>query len=301
MNGKPVYEVGRVYDSIPPASKFYSNIEKYASNYYRTRNRTYSESLDPIKNTVDDIGDELIVHYMKTDARQGLKFLDVGGATGKGILSIEKRLCIELEKHIMDIDRVSVDEATKRDIHAIQGNVIDGLPYDKETFDAISLRWVLSGIPPDKRKGLIAEINRVLKPKGIFYLEDEKYGEFAGDKEFFEEILKPLGYDKGTLFIGIFESTGLESQIPKDVPKSILDASDRNPAYRLISLPMGATPLQLDRVEQMVDGFFNLEKVYFIGAFDEQRVGRVISTDKTEIKTRYQNTAGILMAILNKK
>jgi hypothetical protein len=64
---------------------------------------------------------------------------------------------------------------------------------------------------------------------------------------------------------------------------------------------MGVTPLQLDRVEQMVDGFFNLEKVYFIGAFDEQRVGRVISTDKTEIETRYQNTWGILMAILKKK
>jgi ubiquinone/menaquinone biosynthesis C-methylase UbiE len=148
MNGKPVYEVGRVYNSIPPASEFYSNIEKYASNYYRMRNRTHSE-LDPIKNTVADIGDGLIVHYMKTDARQGLKFLDIGGATGKGMLSIEKRLCIELEKHIMDIDRVSIDEATKRGIHAIQGNVIDGLPYDKETFDAISLRWVLSDIPPD--------------------------------------------------------------------------------------------------------------------------------------------------------
>ena len=42
-----------------------------------------------------------------------------------------------------------IDEAAKHGIHAIQGNVIDGLPYDKETFDAISLRWVLSSIPPD--------------------------------------------------------------------------------------------------------------------------------------------------------
>ena len=97
-----------VYDNIPPAHEFFPNIDQYARDYFRLRNITYSEGPDRIKDAADNTANGLIANHLRVYAKQGLKLLDIGGANGRKILDIEKRLGTILEKYIFDIDSGSV-------------------------------------------------------------------------------------------------------------------------------------------------------------------------------------------------
>ena len=56
-----------------------------------------------------------------------------------------------------------------QNIEFIQKNILDGLPFQDNSFDYVHQRFLIAGIPLDKLQDLVNEIVRVLKPGG--YLE----------------------------------------------------------------------------------------------------------------------------------
>ena len=96
--------------------------------------------------------------------------LDVGCGTGA--------LCSVL--HEMGLDVTGVDpaqnmlHAAKRQpentsINFLQANVLDGLPFDDQSFDVSIASYVAHGMPQQERARLYAEMRRVTKSKVIIY------------------------------------------------------------------------------------------------------------------------------------
>ncbi|CAG8755828.1 26565_t:CDS:2, partial [Gigaspora margarita] len=69
----------------------------------------------------------------------------------------------------MDISQVQPEENIPPNVEFIQGNLLERLPFDDNTFDFIFQRFLFVGIPADKWPSVINELVRILKPGG--YLE----------------------------------------------------------------------------------------------------------------------------------
>ena len=59
----------------------------------------------------------------------------------------------------------------------VQANLLDGLPFEDDTFDYVFQRILVSSIPRDKWPSVVKELIRVLKPGG--YLEVSNVGIFG--------------------------------------------------------------------------------------------------------------------------
>src|SRR5688572_22182536 len=69
----------------------------------------------------------------------------------------------------MDISPVIPQGVKPQNIEFIQGNILNGLPFQDNSIDYVHQRLLIAAIPSDRWQGLIDEIVRVLKPGG--YLE----------------------------------------------------------------------------------------------------------------------------------
>jgi SAM-dependent methyltransferase len=56
-----------------------------------------------------------------------------------------------------------------RNVFFVQGDILDGLPFEDNTFDFVHQRFLLFAYPLDKWQNVINDMVRVLKPGG--YLE----------------------------------------------------------------------------------------------------------------------------------
>ncbi|CAG8805059.1 31687_t:CDS:2, partial [Gigaspora margarita] len=57
----------------------------------------------------------------------------------------------------------------------VKANVLDGLPFDNNTFDFVFQRYLVSGYPKEKWPYVINELVRVLKPGGYLELSEFSY------------------------------------------------------------------------------------------------------------------------------
>ncbi len=69
----------------------------------------------------------------------------------------------------MDISSVISQETKPQNVKFIQGNILDGLPFQDNSVDYIHQRYLAAAIPYDKWPSLINDMVRALKPGG--YLE----------------------------------------------------------------------------------------------------------------------------------
>ena len=77
---------------------------------------------------------------------------------------------------------------------------IDELPYEANSFDAVVSHGVLDHVPMELAKRAAAEVNRVLKPNGLFYcdlrsVEDFEFGD--GDQVALNTFVVSEGYEQG--------------------------------------------------------------------------------------------------------
>jgi SAM-dependent methyltransferase len=286
---------------ILDAETYFPTMDQVAKDFFTLWNRIpLTERHKKVIDTVDGLIAEDITSY----AERRLKFLDVGGSNGSRILDIERRLPFGLEKHLIDIDGDSVAEAKERRIKALQLDVGQKIfPYEDETFDAVSLFWVLEHMHPDRHNHVIEEIYRVLKPGGILYLQDDIYGDNLGYKQAFEFGLKPKGYEEGTFFLGIFEPTGRESRFPEEIRQLIHSASDADPAYKLLRRMYGRA-FSLSTLEKTTCSHFgDPEGIHLIELHDSQRAGTILASGKEDVKRyrRAQKEWAVFLAVLKKK
>src|SRR5688572_8809464 len=69
----------------------------------------------------------------------------------------------------IDISPVIPQGIKPQNVDFVHGNILDGLPFQDNTFDYVHQRLLIVGIPLDQWQGLVDEMVRVLKPGG--YLE----------------------------------------------------------------------------------------------------------------------------------
>jgi ubiquinone/menaquinone biosynthesis C-methylase UbiE len=69
----------------------------------------------------------------------------------------------------VDISPVIPQGIKPQNVEFVLANVLDGLPFQDDSFDYVHQRFLIAGIPSDKWQDVVDEIVRVLKPGG--YLE----------------------------------------------------------------------------------------------------------------------------------
>ena len=277
------------------ADAYFQRIEKIASEFFQLRSQIPLTSAH--HNVIATVNEE-IAGDMQEYARDEFRFLDVGGSSGRRLLDIEDRLRrlkgIGLEKHIVDIDRRSVEEARANGIDARQLDLTqERFPFVDETIDSVFSGWTFEIIPPYRHRHVASEIHRVLKPEGRFYFQDDKYGEGEKNTKHYKEALKPRGYMPGTFFYGVFE-------VPQDfVPQktdSIHPTSDQNPNSKLIGEPMYGKGFSLDEIKELADGHFGIEKAILIN----NRSGEIMGSGEESFR-RLADDWAVFLAVLRKK
>ncbi len=72
----------------------------------------------------------------------------------------------------IDISPIQPSQIKPENFTFIQANLLDGLPFEDNSFDFVFQRLLVSSIPRDKWPFVVGELTRVLKPGG--YLEVKK-------------------------------------------------------------------------------------------------------------------------------
>lgn len=274
------------------AKDYFQRIGQIASEFFPLRSQI---PLTPTHNRIIQAVNGEIIKDMQTYARNGLRFLDVGGSSGGRVLDIEDRLKdVKLEKYIVDVDGRSVAEARAKGINARQLDLTqERFPFGDETIDSVFSGWTFEIIPPYKHGHVAGEIHRVLKPGGRFYFQDDKYGEGEAKSEHYNKVLKPRGYKPGTFFYGIFE-------VPSDFKPlartdSIHPTFDRDPSSILIGEPMYGKGFSFDEIKELADGRFGIEKTLLIN-----RAGEIMGSGEEDFR-KFADDWAVFLAVLRKK
>lgn len=97
--------------------------------------------------------------------------LDFGGGVGVSLPYLSEYFP-EAELTLADVSRRSLDYAERRDIPRVKTLHFDGenLPLPNGQFDAVVAACVFHHIPETEHIALMAEIRRVLRPGGLFFI-----------------------------------------------------------------------------------------------------------------------------------
>ncbi len=103
-----------------------------------------------------------------------LTALDLGCGTGAVTLHLAARgiavQAIDHSPEMIEIARQKAERAGLSELISFRVGDIRELPFQNEAFDGVTCQRVLHHIPDPSR--VLAEVNRVLKPGGFFYLSD---------------------------------------------------------------------------------------------------------------------------------
>jgi ubiquinone/menaquinone biosynthesis C-methylase UbiE len=111
--------------------------------------------------------------------KPGDKVLDVGCGTGDLTLTAKKYAGASGSAYGIDASPEGIDIARKKAKRSSSAAVfeiglIEKIAYPDATFDVVISRLVIHHLPDDLKRRGIAEIFRVLKPGGLFFLADFK-------------------------------------------------------------------------------------------------------------------------------
>lgn len=134
----------------------FNTIAPFYGLFYKAQKKHYAK-------IIEDMGNKLDLTAFKTA-------LDVGCGTGA--------LCSVLNE--MGLEVTGVDPAEKmlniarskpenKAIRFIEANAVEGLPFDRKTFDISLASYVAHGLQPNERKQMYAEMSRVTSLKVIIY------------------------------------------------------------------------------------------------------------------------------------
>ncbi|KAI8810040.1 S-adenosyl-L-methionine-dependent methyltransferase [Cladochytrium replicatum] len=122
------------------------------------------------------VREEFRVNYLgvtKEDLLRGLSVLDIGCGTGIWLAEMNR----DFPKgtyHGVDISATAwaetFNELSAGKINLTKANILEGLPFEDNTFDYVHQQLLVAGLPQAHWPNVIAEIRRVLKPGGVIDL-----------------------------------------------------------------------------------------------------------------------------------
>ena len=135
------------------------------------------EWMNPDRLNFKDITDfVLYIRHKKAydfvkDEIKNKKILEIGCGSGFGSNILSDYAS---EVYAIDIDRDAIEKAKennkKRNIKFYNIDVLDGLPFDRNSFDSVVCFQVFEHIDPRKTKRFLSEIERILKSSGKLFL-----------------------------------------------------------------------------------------------------------------------------------
>jgi len=142
--------------------------------------RFYKSQKKRFASVLEDMKDVLSTEQYST-------VLDVGCGTGALCDVLEERgfapTCVDPAQKMLD---TAAKKQGVRSIKYINANVLEGLPFDDNSFDVSISSYVAHGLKPDERKMMYAEMSRVTKKLVIIYDYNEKTALFTNIIEFLE-------------------------------------------------------------------------------------------------------------------
>ena len=145
---------------------------------------------------------EGVSSYVKVP--EGGKILDVGCGSGALTIACAKK---NPGATLIGIDRWGKEYASFNKKLCEDNSVAEGvsntefqqadatkLPFENETFDAVTSNYVYHNIPSRDRQAILLETLRTLKKGGTFAIHDIMSKSKYGDMEYFVKKLKNMGY-----------------------------------------------------------------------------------------------------------
>ena len=147
---------------------------------------------------------EGVAEYVRVP--EGGKCLDVGCGSGALTIAVAKR---NGKASVVGIDRWGKEYASfsqklcednaraegVKNVSFCQGNALQ-LPFEDESFDAVTSNYVYHNIPSKDRQAILLETLRLVKKGGTFAIHDIFTENKYGDMLSFVERLKSMGYEK---------------------------------------------------------------------------------------------------------
>ncbi|RIA87701.1 S-adenosyl-L-methionine-dependent methyltransferase [Glomus cerebriforme] len=100
--------------------------------------------------------------------KSGVKVLDMGCGAGSWLFELATEFSLASFTGV-DISPVIPLTIKPKNVNFIQGNILDGLPFEDNTFDFVHQRLLVGAFPLNKWQDVTNELVRILKPGG--YLE----------------------------------------------------------------------------------------------------------------------------------
>ncbi|KAJ8661504.1 hypothetical protein O0I10_002770 [Lichtheimia ornata] len=100
--------------------------------------------------------------------------LDVACGTGTWLMEMASEFP-NAQFYGIDIYTMYPSDIKPPNVHFIQGNVLEGLPYDDATFDFVHMSYVSTCFSQRDRRQLLHQIRRVLKPGGYVEFRDAEH------------------------------------------------------------------------------------------------------------------------------
>lgn len=136
--------------------KIFNSIAKIYGRFYNYQKRNFIKVIDQVKPEIDITSFNTV--------------LDVGCGTG-ALCSVLASKGLEV-KGIDPAERMLEEARSKpenRSVSFIQGSVLDGLPFDDNSFDIAIASHVAHGMKADSRKKMYSEMSRVAKEYVIIH------------------------------------------------------------------------------------------------------------------------------------
>jgi ubiquinone/menaquinone biosynthesis C-methylase UbiE len=126
---------------------------------------------------VNQSNSRMIIEMAKI--KPGDKVLDVGCGTGNLTLTVKRYIGPSGSVYGIDASPEMIEVARKKAKHrgfeaVFEVELIEKISYPDVTFDVVISRLVIHHLPDDLKRRGFAEIFRVLKPGGLFFLSDFK-------------------------------------------------------------------------------------------------------------------------------
>jgi ubiquinone/menaquinone biosynthesis C-methylase UbiE len=143
------------------SSLLFNSIATVYGLFYNVQKKRFAEVIEGIEKELDLSSFETII--------------DIGSGTG-ALCSVvkEKGLSVTGIDPAIKMLEIARSKKENKDINFIQADVLEGLPFDENSFGTAITSYVAHGLETDERKRMYAEMSRITRQQVVIYDYNDK-------------------------------------------------------------------------------------------------------------------------------